>query len=101
MFSITDAKFFVPIVLALIGGCVRVLRKGEERTMTQVIATLLASGFVGVLVYMLLQDFRMPDGIKVAAVGASGYSAGSLLPIIEKWMSNEASKRAGDRNERS
>ena len=96
MLSIIEAKVFVPVVLALLGGCVRVLRKGEECTMTQVVATLLASGFVGILVYMILQDFRIPEGMKMAIVGASGYSSGSLLPIIESWVCREATKRSGE-----
>lgn len=93
MDDILTSKLLLSISLALLGGLARVLRKGQERSMPQVLGALVAAVFVGVVAYLFIQDWHIPEGMKVAFVGASGYSSGSLLPIIENWVIGEARKR--------
>jgi len=92
MDDIITSKLLLPISLALLGGLARVLRKGQERSMSQVLGALVAAVFVGALAYLFIQDWNIPEGMKVAFVGASGYSSGALLPIIENWVVGESRK---------
>lgn len=81
-----NLRILLPIAFAVVGGLVRILHKGEEATLRSVLGSLLTSGFVGALVFLTIQDFKLPDGVKVALTGLAGYAGGSMLPAAEKWM---------------
>ena len=93
MRELIDSQLFLPGALALLGGFVRVIYKGEAKTIPQVIGAMCASEFVGVMVFLFIHDFQIPIGMKAAFVGIAGFSAPTLLPHAEKWLVNELKKK--------
>ena len=85
-------KSLVSIVIAMIGGIVNALRKEEVITQTFIITNMIISGFVGLMVALLLNDVSWglfkKDAIKWFLAGMSGYSSGAILDIFEKRVKN-------------
>lgn len=93
MYDIFSSRLFLPASLALLGGFVRVIYKGEARTLPQVLGAVCAALFVGVLTYLFIEDFKIAEGMKAALVGAAGFSAPTLLPHMENWVIGELKKK--------
>lgn len=92
--KIVDSAIALPVALAIIGGVVKVLHKGEERSLGKVLVSMLTAGFVGAITYLMIENFSIPVGMKAACVGMAGYASGSILPTAEKWISKEVDKAA-------
>lgn len=72
-----------PVLLALFGGSVRVLRGPGRCSVRQVLATIITAAFTGYMVHLLLQPVAfVPEGVKQACVGVAGYAGGQLLDIL-------------------
>lgn len=79
--------FVPPVLLALAGGTVRVLRGPEPCSVRQVLATVVTAAFTGYLVHLLLEPATfVPEGMRQACVGVAGYAGGQLLDIISARM---------------
>lgn len=83
-----NSDIFWPIGLAIFGGLVRVLHRGEERSILGSIGAIITASFVGVIVFLIVQDFRISANLKAAVVGASGYGSGAMLPALERFAVN-------------
>ena len=94
--KVIESAIALPVALAIIGGVVNVLHKGEERSLGRVLVSMLTAGFVGAITYLMIENFNVPVGMKAACVGMAGYASGSILPTAEKWISKEAKKAAGE-----
>jgi len=75
--------------MALAGGfvnwCGRV-RVGTTRVfnLVELVGELFTSGFVGLMMFMLLIGYDVPIGVAAAASGVSGHMATRLLFLIER-----------------
>lgn len=73
------------ILLAMLGGIVRMVQ--EKRggvTFCFVLGGLVSSGFVAIIVSLLLSGVDAPSCLEVALVGMSGYSYGEILSILKR-----------------
>ena len=78
-------KFLLSIMVSLLGGLVRVLRKLEKPTLGKTFKELLISGFTGIMVYYLIGDVVfVSNNFKVFIIGMSGYSGPAVLDLLEK-----------------
>lgn len=72
-----------PILVALLGGLVRLLRGPGPCSLRYVVATIVTAAFTGYLTHEALSSVPvMPDGVKTACVGIAGYAGGKLLDIM-------------------
>lgn len=72
-----------PVLVALLGGVVRVLRGPGPCSLRYVLATIVTAAFTGYLTHKLLSGVPMlADGVKTACVGIAGYAGGKLLDIM-------------------
>ncbi|MFK4765463.1 phage holin family protein [Desulfobaculum sp. SPO524] len=72
-----------PVLLALFGGTVRVLRGPGACSARYVFATIVTAAFTGYMVHLLLEPVAfVPEGMRQACVGVAGYAGGQLLDII-------------------
>lgn len=75
------------LIVSLLGGLVRVLRKIEKPSFTKILKELIISGFTGVMVYYLIKDVTfITESFKVFIIGMGGYSGPALLDLLEKIM---------------
>lgn len=79
------------VVISCSGGFVSwigKIRNGHSRAfnIVEFIGELVTSGFVGVMVFMLLQSMDQPEGVSSAAAGISGHSATRLLFLVERMI---------------
>lgn len=81
-------RLIAPLVLATMGGLAAVLHKGRERKLRSVVGSIFTSMFAGVLTYLIVHNFNVPAGLKLASVGIAGYSSDRLLPVAEEWAKN-------------
>lgn len=71
------------IMLAVLGGVVRMINSKHAITTYFFIGGLLSSAFVAVVVSLLLAEARVPQLTQMAMVGMSGYSSSELLGILK------------------
>jgi hypothetical protein len=83
-----------PILVALAGGAVRVLRGPGPCSLRYVAATVITAAFTGYLTHSVLTSIHLvPDGVRTACVGIAGYAGGKLLDILaERFCKVAASK---------
>jgi hypothetical protein len=86
-------KFFaahrtvLALLLALLGGVVRSVRcEKSDFTIWGLLQRLLAALFVGALATLILSGVDMPDGVRTAVAGSSGYAANDLLGCLLPWV---------------
>lgn len=80
-------RFLTGVMVSLLGGLVRVLRKIEKPTFTKIVKELVISGFTGMMVYYLISDVVFIGvNVKMFLVGMSGYSGPVVLDMLEKLM---------------
>lgn len=76
-----------PVLLALLGGAVRVLRGPGQCSLRYVAATMASAAFTGLLTHKGLSSMPgIPEGILTAIVGISGYAGGKLLDILTERL---------------
>lgn len=94
--SWSAATWLLAVGMAIIGGLVNWwtrVRNGSARALNiiELIGEIVTSGFVGVLVFMLLDALDQPLGVCAAASGVGGHMATRLLFLaerhIEAWLS--------------
>ncbi|CAK7067583.1 MAG: hypothetical protein DELT_01716 [Desulfovibrio sp.] len=104
----------VPLLLSMFGGIAKALREGV-RSCRQFAASMVVSGFAGVIVHLLIQDMAFSASVKAALVGLSGYSSGIILDALAarlkrgieqipdrfagQWNGVERRKGGGNRDE--
>ncbi|MGE4520643.1 MAG: phage holin family protein [Desulfobacteraceae bacterium] len=71
------------ILLALLGGIVRMVNKKETITFCFVLGGLFSSAFVAIIVSLLLSGVEIPKCTQMAMVGMSGYSSSEILGILK------------------
>lgn len=82
-----------PVLVALAGGAVRVLRGPGPCSFRYVVATVVTAAFTGYLTHAVLSSMSMvPDGVKTACVGVAGYAGGKLLDIMAERFCKVAAK---------
>lgn len=80
-----------PVLLASIGGAVRLLRGNRRCSFRAVVAELATAAFTGMVVHLLLADLAfIPPTAKSACVALSGYSGGVLLNILAERVCDAA-----------
>ena len=74
----------MPFLLALMGGVAHGLNRPKENfTWWGFLTGLIVAGFVGVVVYYLLQDLHVSENFKSATIAISGYSADKVLMMVK------------------
>jgi hypothetical protein len=83
-----------PISLALFGGFVSLLntRKKKSLTFFEFISGLATAGFVGIIMWLILSQFNMPDELMSATCGIAGYTSRDLIVIISDKFLHRAAK---------
>ncbi|GEM_PF-1693005 len=82
-----------PILVALGGGAVRVLRGPGPCSLRYVFATIVTAAFTGYLTHAALSSVpAVPDGVRTACVGIAGYAGGKLLDIVAERFCKVAGK---------
>lgn len=82
-----------PVLVALAGGAVRVLRGPGPCSFRYVVATVVTAAFTGYLTHSVLSSMAVvPDGVRTACVGVAGYAGGKLLDILAERFCKVAAK---------
>jgi len=75
------------LLLALLGGVVRSVRcEKSDFTLWGLLQRILAALFVGALATLILSGVDMPEGVRTAVAGSSGYAANDLLGCLLPWV---------------
>ena len=79
---LTD-PLFIGVLLAFYGGTVRGMKcKRGEFTWWCFLFRVAASGFVGIVTGLVMQNTDYPPWIETAIIGISGYAAVDVLPAL-------------------
>lgn len=70
------------IVLAMMGGLVRLLSSKENLSLVVLVTEFLMSAFSGIIVFLLIYDFNFSIYIKAALIGISGYCSRDILNLL-------------------
>ena len=82
-----------PVLVALLGGAVRVLRGPGPCSFRYVLATIATAAFTGYLTHAALTSMQsVPDGVRTACVGIAGYAGGKLLDTVAERVCKVAAK---------
>lgn len=77
-----EAKsLFGAAALAILGGAVRAIRT-PQCTTKQLFVEFITSMFAGILSWLLMRGWGLPEYYLIALVGASGYVAPRVLDLI-------------------
>ena len=71
-----------PLILAVVGGLVKLLRDSCKITLGRVVVSTITAGFAGVEVFLLIQDLGLPSYLQAGLVGISGFAAGEILDTL-------------------
>lgn len=83
-----------PLLVALAGGVVRVLRSSGPCSLRYVAATITTAAFTGYLTQLVLSSIpTIPNAIQTACVGIAGYAGGKLLDILAERFCNVAAAK--------
>lgn len=93
----TMATWFLAIGMAVVGGSVNwyaKVKRGHARAfnVVELIGEIFTSGFVGLLVFMLLEAIGQPIGICAAGAGVGGHMATRLLFAVERAVERKLSQ---------
>ena len=80
-----------PLILAVVGGLVKLLRDSCKITLGRVIVCIITAGFAGVEVFLLIQDLGLPSYLQAGLVGISGFAAGEILDTLSNSVVKFAS----------
>ena len=86
----------MPLLLSLFGGIAKAFREGFL-TWRQFAASLIVSGFAGVIVHLFIQDINISANIKAGLVGLSGYSSGMILDALTARFKKGIEQMPGSR----
>lgn len=75
-----------PLILAVVGGLVKLLRDSCKITLGRVFICILTAAFAGVEIFLLIQDLGLPSYIQAGIVGVSGFAAGEILDILQNSL---------------
>lgn len=83
----------VPLAIAVFGGLVNAMNNKPEKWSWKWFLTGLATAaFCGIVVNCGLADVSMPEKLKIAIVGMSGYASNDFLVVLKKRLINLAEK---------
>eukprot|EP01022_Parablepharisma_sp_SALTPOND_P027055 TRINITY_DN65626_c0_g1_i1.p2 TRINITY_DN65626_c0_g1~~TRINITY_DN65626_c0_g1_i1.p2 ORF type:complete len:103 (-),score=12.94 TRINITY_DN65626_c0_g1_i1:240-548(-) len=75
-------EIFLPVLLGLVGGVVRIMQTDGPCTWRGRLAALSAAGFAGYVLFSLMEAAGVPAGVAGAFTTISGYVGRPLLDII-------------------
>jgi hypothetical protein len=82
----------VPVLLAVFGGVVRVLHDGRSCSWRRMLVSVLTAGFVGLIIFLVLQEVQASGSMTGAACGVGGYAGGDLLNTLARRVCKAAEK---------
>jgi hypothetical protein len=87
------------LTVSCAGGLVnwlKKLRQGHTNAfkIVEFIGEVFTSGFVGLMVFMVMHNFDQPIGINAACAGVAGHMATRILFLIERILESKALKAA-------
>ncbi|MGE4469346.1 MAG: phage holin family protein [Desulfovibrio sp.] len=82
----------MPLVLAVLGGVVRALHDGKKCSWRRMLVSVLTAGFVGLLIFLVLQEVEASGSLTGAACGVGGYAGGDLLNTLARRVCRAAEK---------
>lgn len=75
------------IFISALGGAVACLNTEKQRFSWVFLGIgILTAAFAGILVHCLLVDAPLPEGVKSAAIGISGYASNDVLVLLKKKL---------------
>lgn len=87
------------VLFGLVGCVVSLVRK-RQRSLLQIVSSLIVSGFCGWVIYALLDGMEsIPPGWVAAACGVAGGSGGIILDTLQEAMVKRVKKIGGDDGE--
>ena len=76
-----------------IGGAVAYLNQANDRfSVKSLVLGMVTAGFVGWIVYLILQTTSFHPALKSAVVGMSGYSSRDMLHLMKRRLLKAAEK---------
>lgn len=83
-----EAVRLMPVIfISALGGAVACLNKEKQRFSWVFLGIgILTAAFAGILVHCLLLDAPLPDGVKSAAIGISGYASNDVLMLLKRKL---------------
>lgn len=79
-------EIFLPVLLGLIGGAVRIMQADGPCTWRGRLAALSAAGFAGYVLFSLMEAAGVPAGVAGAFTTMSGYVGRPLLDILSSRL---------------
>ena len=77
--------YVINLAIAALGGVVRALNS-REFSLGTLAKHMLSGVFVGVIVTLILVQAEMPETMKTAIAGTSGYAANDILQALTPWV---------------
>lgn len=72
------------IAISMLGGFVRLITaKNRDITIRSILAGIVTSGFVGVLLCLLMHEFKVSMAIQGFVIGVGGYAAEPTLNLLK------------------
>lgn len=81
----------VPLALAAFGGVARACRFGFKGW-KQFCGSIVASGFSGVVVHLMINDVGLSLSVQAAIVATSGYSGGAIIDGLVAGLTKRAER---------
>ncbi len=84
-----------PVLLAVFGGFTRTLvgkQRNESYNWRVGLTEMSIAAFAGVVIHLLLSEFKMPESCKSAAVAIAGYSAREILNLLRGFLIKKIKK---------
>ena len=88
-------KSLPAVILAILGGFVRIIQSTEEFSIARLITGIISAGFVGILLYLFMYDLNLSPTFKAAIIGISGYAFGDILPLLNKIVKQIITNKIG------
>jgi hypothetical protein len=78
-------EYVVNLVISALGGVVRALNSREFSVLI-LIKHIVSGVFVGIIATLILTHSDMPETMKTAIAGTSGYAANDILQAFTPWV---------------
>lgn len=86
-----------PVMLAMIGGCIKLLRGGSPCSIKSAVASLAIAGFTGWVAHGFLQSLGIPPAAVSSGTAIAGYSGGKLLDVLAERACSAAKTLKSDK----
>jgi hypothetical protein len=78
-------KYIINLVISALGGVVRALNS-REFSFGTLVRHITSGIFVGIIATLILTHSDMPETMKTAIAGTSGYAANDILQAFTPWV---------------